>query len=75
MLEKQNYMQNVIIEKLEIQLQLKSYMNLMLYGSQKECILGLSDYQISKVKIQGRYILYSLKFISKYYNKNKSITW
>jgi len=75
MLEKESVIRKQIISLLEEQLKSNNVKDLILYGNQKEFMLGLTKYQIYQIEKEGRYILKVLQVVSHYYDECKSITW
>ena len=63
-----------MILNLKKQLDSKRLTKLVVYGDDKEYMLGISPSQLSKIELQGRHILKVLTIISCCYDENGSIT-
>ena len=59
---------------LKDQLLLKGLIKLVTYRDNKEHVLGISPFQLSKIKMQGRYVLKVLTIVLRSYAKNRSFT-
>ena len=74
LLKKQSIIRNEIILNLKKQLDSKGLAKLVIYGDDKEYILGILPSQLLKIELQGRHILKVLTIVSRCYDENGSIT-
>ena len=63
-----------MILNLKKQLDSKGLTKLVVYGDDKEYMLGILPSQLSKIELQSRYILKALTIVLRCYNENGSIT-
>jgi len=74
-LQKQSIVRCIICDELCKKLKSKKCTNLILHGDDKEAICGASDYQIEKVKTQGKHVLKALEIMENIFVNEGNITW